>query len=83
MKSSWPIDFTKEEIFNALKHMHPTNPQVPPDSMVPMFFLTYWDIIGQEVTGVVITTLNSGIIPTNLNHTFSTLIPKKKSLSFG
>lgn len=57
--------------------MHP-NKASEPNGMAPLFFINYWDIVGQEVTDAVISVLNSGIIPPNLNHIFITLIPKKK-----
>lgn len=71
-------DFTKEEIFLALKQMHPTKAPSP-DGMTPIFYQKYWDAIGLDVTDAVLTALRSGTIPPLLNHTFITLIPKKKN----
>lgn len=71
-------EFLKEEIFFALKQMHPT--KVPrPDEMAPIFFQKYCDIVGQDVMKVTLMTLQTSIFPTHLNHTFITLIPKKNS----
>lgn len=62
MNLSLAADFTKEEVFNALKQMHLKN-SLESNSMAPFFFLTYWDIIGQVITEAVLTALNSGILP--------------------
>lgn len=67
----------KEKDVIALRHMY-HNKALGLDGMSPLFFLNYWDIIGQAVTVAVVNALNSGIIPPNLNHTFITLISKKK-----
>ena len=49
------------------------------DGMPPLFYQTYWDLVGDEVTSSVLHFLNSVSLPTNLNHTFVTLIPKVKN----
>ena len=50
-----------------------------PDGMPPMFFQHFWPMIEGDVTHSVLSWLNSGTIPHPLNHTFITLIPKKKN----
>lgn len=70
-------DYTLEEIERALKQMHPTNAPRP-DGMPPLFYQKFWPIVGPTVSKVVLRALNSSKILTDLNHTFVTLIPKKK-----
>ena len=67
--------FTKDEIEAALKQMHPTK-SPRPDSMPTIFYQNYWDIVGNDVVGMVLNVLNSNISMTDINKTFITLIPK-------
>ena len=46
------------------------------DGLPPLFYKQFWGKIGREVTEAVLSVLNTGNIPTNLNHTFITLILK-------
>ena len=71
-------DFKAEELWCALKQMHPTKAPRS-DSMSPIFFKHYWDIVGLEVVNCVLTTLNLGLMPSGLNETYIFLIPKVKS----
>ena len=50
-----------------------------PDGMSPIFFKHYWDIVGPEVVKCVLTSLNSGSMPSGLNETHICFIPKVKS----
>lgn len=74
-------DFNKEEIDFALKYMEPLK-ALGPDGMPPIFFQTFWYVIGDEVSYAILDCLNNYHIPHDLNHTFVTLIPKVKSLEF-
>ena len=49
--------------------------------MPPLFFQHFWPMIEGDVTHSVLSWLNSGTIPHLLNHTFITLILKKKNPS--
>ena len=49
------------------------------DGMPPLFFQHYWKLIGDDVIDYVLAFLNSASLPEHLNHTFITLIPKKKN----
>ena len=49
------------------------------DGFPLLFYKQYCDKVGMEVLEVMLTVLNSGTIPANLNHTFLTLIPKMQS----
>ena len=48
------------------------------DGMPPIFYQHYWKKIGDEVTEAVLFCLNTSKIPSGLNHTYLTLIPKVK-----
>ena len=67
--------FTRNEIEAALKQMHPTK-SPGADGMLAIFYQKYWDIVGNDVVGMVLNVLNSNISMTDINKTFITLIPK-------
>ena len=50
-----------------------------PDGMPPLFYQNFWNLTGNDVTESVLKFLNSASLPEQLNHTFITLIPKKKN----
>ena len=47
-----------------------------PDGMPPLFYQHFWGTVSHDVTSSILAWLNSGILPTPLNHTFIALIPK-------
>ena len=55
-------EFRAEEVWSALKQMHPTKAPGP-DGMSPIFYQTYWDIVGPSVQNFVLQALNTGIMP--------------------
>ena len=66
--------------------MHPSkSPRL--DGMSPFFFQKFWHIVGNDVTNVVLSVLNSGHMLHKMNYTHIVLIPKKMiqkvSLSIG
>lgn len=69
--------YTEEEVAVTLKQIHPSKAPGP-DGMPPLFYQKYWHIVGPKVFKVVLEMLNSGQIPSALNYTFITLIPKIK-----
>ena len=51
-------DFTAEEVRTALWQMHPTKAPRP-DGMSTSFYQKFWDIVGYDVTNMVLNVLNS------------------------
>ena len=73
--------FEASEIHDAIKEMAPLKAPGP-DGMPPIFYQSYWDLLGEDVTSSVLHFLNTASLPANLNHTFITLIPKVKNPEF-
>lgn len=69
-------EFTTDEVYQALIQMHPTK-VLRPDGMSPVFFQKYWHILGESTIEPVLSALNYGDFPTDINYTFLSLIPKK------
>ena len=79
MNATLCSEFEAWEVETALKQMAPL--KVPgPDRMLPLFYQNFWSLVGSDVTTSILHYLNSGSLPTPLNHTFITLIPKTKNL---
>ena len=73
-------EFVKDEVDEALKKMEPLKAPGP-DGLPPLFFQKFWPTIGEDVIQAVINCLNTGSIPSTVNCTFITLIPKVKNPS--
>ena len=71
-------EFTREEVVAALQQMHPTKAPSP-DGMSTIFFQKYWDIVGNDVTCMVLNVLNSNMLIADINRTNIALIPKTKN----
>lgn len=71
-------EFTAKEIQHALKQMAPTT-ALGSDGMSPIFYKTFWNIVGNDVINTVLNALNSGCVHECLNETFIALIPKIKN----
>uniref|UniRef100_A0A2N9G161 Reverse transcriptase domain-containing protein n=1 Tax=Fagus sylvatica TaxID=28930 RepID=A0A2N9G161_FAGSY len=78
MNRSLTCNFTELEVLTALKQMAPLKAPGP-DGMPPIFYQSYWHVVGEDVIAAVLSCLNSGKIPASLNHSYVTLIPKTKS----
>ena len=77
MNTSLNKPFVAKEVQRDLNQMAPlTTPG--PDGMSPIFYKSFWHIVGKDVVEVVLSALNSGVIPESLNSTFIALIPKIK-----
>ena len=70
-------DFTAEEVRIALWQMHPTKAPGP-DGMFAIFYQNFWDIVGYDVTNMVLNVLNSNASLSDINSTYITLVPKVK-----
>jgi hypothetical protein len=71
-------DFTTQEVVEALQDMYPTKaPGL--DGMSAIFYRTYWDVVGPEVTHVVLSILHSGYMLRKINYTHIALVPKVKN----
>ena len=70
-------DFQVVEVQYALKQMAPLT-ALGPNGMSPIFYKSFWHIVGDDVTVVVLKALNTGVVHESLNTTFITLIPKIK-----
>ena len=49
------------------------------DGMPPLFYQHFWGTVNQDVTSSILMRLNSSTLPSPINHTFITLIPKINS----
>ena len=78
MNATLCSEFEAWEVETALKQMAPL--KVPgPDGMPPLFYQNFWSLVGSDVTTSILYYLSSGSLPTPLNHTFISLIPKTKN----
>ena len=78
MNMSLLEDFTSDEVSVALKQMYPTKAPGP-DGMSAIFYQTYWEVVGPEVTQAVLSVLRSGYLLRKINYTHITLVPKIKN----
>ena len=78
MNANLTREFTADEVELALKQMKPLTAPGP-DGMSPIFFKSCWNFIRHDVIDASLAILNSGNMPTSLNHTYISLIPKIKS----
>lgn len=60
MNQSLSKEFTKEEVEEAFKQMHPTKAPGP-DGMSAILFQKYWNIVGNNVSCMVLNVLNSNM----------------------
>ena len=70
--------FSVMEVWKALHQMHPTKAPGP-DSMSPIFYQKYWDVVGNSVTNSILQLLNTGCMSNGWNETYICLIPKVSS----
>ena len=70
--------FSWDEVESAINQMESI--MAPgPDGMPPLFYQSFWSLVGDEVCSAVLDCLNNCKIPEEINHTNITLIPKVKS----
>ena len=70
--------FSAAEVEAALKEMAPLKAPGP-DEMPPLFYQSYWSLVGSDVSEAILHYLNTGSLPQSLCHSFITLIPKVKN----
>ncbi|XP_075668948.1 uncharacterized protein LOC142638768 [Castanea sativa] len=70
--------FLREEVEEVVKQMEPTTASCP-DDMPPLFYQSFWSLIGEDIISAVLDCLNNCKIPNEINFTNITLIPKVKS----
>ena len=78
MNSSLSHAFEASEVHVALQQMIPLKAPGS-DGKCPLFYQHFWGTVNHDVTSSILMWLNSGTLPTPLNHTFITLIPKINS----
>ncbi|XP_062017671.1 uncharacterized protein LOC133734024 [Rosa rugosa] len=70
-------EVTADEVFGALKQMHPSKAPGP-DGFSPCFYQFFWGTVGEDVVEAVRAFLLSEELLRTINCTFVTLIPKVK-----
>lgn len=59
---------TSRDVWQVVKSLHPTkSPRA--DGYMGSFFQQYWDVIGEDVTGMVMSFFLSGRLHITFNHT--------------
>ena len=71
-------DFTAEEVRSALQQMHPTK-ALESDGMSTVFFQKFWNVVGLDITKMVLNVLNLNMPMDEINKTNITLVPKIKN----
>jgi hypothetical protein len=67
--------YTADEVLQAIHDMKALAAPGP-DGLPALFYQNYWDIIGKDVTDMILEVLNNQGDPSQLNHTHICLIPK-------
>ena len=73
--------FIRAEVEAVIKEMKPITAPGP-DGMPPLFYQFFWSLIGDDICAAVLDCLNNCKIPSEINCTNITLIPKVKSPEF-
>uniref|UniRef100_A0A2N9HKV4 CCHC-type domain-containing protein n=1 Tax=Fagus sylvatica TaxID=28930 RepID=A0A2N9HKV4_FAGSY len=70
MHSILSKEYSASEVERAIMQMGPRTAPGP-DGMPPLFYQSFWPLIGNDVTAAVLSSLNSGSILQAINHTYS------------
>ena len=81
MNAALSKEFDEKEVKEALHQMAPLKAPGP-DGMHPLFYQHFWGTVRKDVTTSILAWLNSSTLPSSLNHTFITLIPKTNKLEY-
>ena len=71
-------DFTAKEVKSALQQMHPTK-ALGLDGMSAIFFQKFWNVVGSDVTNMVLIVLNFNMPMVEINKKNIILVPKIKN----
>ena len=63
-------EFQAVEVQRALQQMDPLTAPGPYGN-TPIFYKSFWHIVGEFVSATVLATLNRGIVPDAINSTFT------------
>lgn len=77
MREDLDCDFSTMEVKQALDQLS-LGKSPGPDGLTITFYRKHWDIIGKEVTDIILGVLNSGLPMDIINATDIPLIPNKK-----
>ena len=69
MNASLSMDFLPDEVEIVVKQMAPLTAPGP-DGLPPLFYQTFWPLIGNDVVSAVLSSLNTGQILPAINHTY-------------
>ena len=73
-------DYMAWEVGATIKQMSPLKaPRL--NSMPSLLYQNYWQLVGNDATQSILNFLNTTTLPSHLNHTYVTLIPKVKNLT--
>ncbi len=78
MNQTLTCQFTESEVITTMKQMAPLKAPGP-DGMPPIFYQSYWHVVGKDISAAILYCLHSSTLLPSLNHTYVTLIPKTKS----
>ncbi|KAL6131080.1 hypothetical protein ACLB2K_069458 [Fragaria x ananassa] len=79
MNDEFISEIKEEEVYKALKQMHPMK-ESGPDGFLPIFYQCYWQVVGKDVTSAVRHFMNSDALMRQVNGTYITLIPKVQTM---
>ena len=71
-------DFTAKEVKSALQQRHPTK-ALGLDGMSAIFFQKFWNVVGSDVTNMVLIVLNFNMPMVEINKKNIILVPKIKN----
>ena len=81
INSKLSSEFTQMEVKQAINQMALLK-ALGLDGVPPLFYQHYWNLIGDDISNTMLHYLSSTTLLEHLNHTFITLIPKKKNPEF-